>query len=66
MTEEEVSIYSSIYSDIDTYTDEMRTKFIMGVEPLANYDKFVEDIKAMGLQTIIDIQQAAVDRYFNR
>lgn len=65
-TSEESSTYASIMTDIDTYKSEMVNKFIMGAEPMENYDKFVETIKSMGIEEAIKIRQAGLDRYNKR
>ena len=43
--------------------NESLPKYIMGVRPLDEFDSYVKDIWAMGLQNAIDLQQAALDRY---
>lgn len=63
---EDSSRFASIMTDINTYKDEMILKFIMGAESLDNFDKFVETIKALGIEEAIQIQQAALERYNNR
>ncbi|NKI19747.1 extracellular solute-binding protein [Paenibacillus dendritiformis] len=63
---EESSRYASIMNDINTYKDEMYLKFIMGQEPLDNFDKYVKTIEGMGLQEAIGIQQNALERYNQR
>ncbi|MFY9427107.1 MAG: hypothetical protein WAP19_09365, partial [Caldicoprobacterales bacterium] len=62
-SQEEVDTYTSIMADIETYRDEMIIKFIQGQEPLDNFDKYVEAIKAMGIDEAIAIKQAQYDRY---
>ena len=62
-TEEESSGLTSLMSDITTYTDSMIIKFIVGTEPLENFDRYVQTVKNMGIDNALDIQQAAVDRY---
>lgn len=66
MTLDESKEYSEIMSDINTYIAENRIKFVMGVEPISNFDAFVEQIKKMGIERAIEIQQAALDRYNDR
>lgn len=63
---EESQTYASIMNEIQTYVDEMFLKFIMGEEPIENFDKYVEQIKKMGIDEAIQIQQAAYDRYLKR
>ena len=36
-------------SSINTYKSEMLIKFIMGLEPVSNYDKFVSELRARGI-----------------
>ncbi|MDR6879368.1 extracellular solute-binding protein [Bacillus sp. 3255] len=65
-TASESSKFASAMNDINTYKDEMFNKFIMGAEPLDNFDKYVKTIEGMGLQEAIKIQQAALERYNKR
>ncbi|MGG4143560.1 extracellular solute-binding protein [Paenibacillus algorifonticola] len=60
---EESQRISSIMSEADTYVQEMRLKFVMGNEPLANFSKYKETLKKMGIEEAIQIQQAAYERY---
>ena len=41
----------------------MRIKFIMGETSLDEFDAYVQQIEAMGLEDVLAIQQAALDRY---
>lgn len=65
-TPEESAKLSKIDSDISTYVDEMRIKFIMGSEPLSNFDKFVDQVKKLNVEEAIKIREAAVERYNKR
>ncbi|MGG4032366.1 extracellular solute-binding protein [Paenibacillus cisolokensis] len=65
-TAEESSRYASIMNEVQTYYDEMVNKFIMGVESLDQFDRFVETLKGMGVEEAVRIQQAALDRFDNR
>ncbi|QGH36153.1 extracellular solute-binding protein [Gracilibacillus salitolerans] len=58
--------FNSIMSDLDTYYDEMVVRFIMGEEPLSNFEDFVATLKGMGIERAIELQQAALDRYMER
>lgn len=53
-------------NDVKTYRDEMMAKFIMGAEPLSNFDKFVSTLKSMGIDEAVKAKQAALDRYNKR
>jgi putative aldouronate transport system substrate-binding protein len=54
------------YSVMQTYVDDMITKFINGEESLDNFDKFVEETKRLGASEVVTIYQAALDRYYAR
>ncbi|MBO5071289.1 MAG: extracellular solute-binding protein, partial [Roseburia sp.] len=64
-TEEEQKTYTDINTQIDTYIREMSLKFVTGDESLDNFDRFVEQLDAYGLQELLAIEQAAYDRYMN-
>ena len=63
LSEEEASTRASVMSDIDTYVDEMVLKFIVGTEPLSNWDAFVSNVENMNLKDAIGAVQAAFDRH---
>lgn len=63
---EENEVYSDIYPEIKSYIEEMTVKFIMGLEPLENYDAFVEKLNSLGIQDVIKAYQSAYDRYMSR
>lgn len=63
---EETSEYANLYNEIDTYVSEMYTKFIMGEEPLENFDNYIDTLEKMGMKDILSMQQAALDRYYER
>lgn len=65
-TKDESSTFASIMTDINTYRDEMFLKFIMGAEPIENFDKYVKKIESMGIQDAITIQQSALERFNKR
>lgn len=66
LTADESSKVASIMNDVKTYRDEMINQFIMGEEPIENFDKFVETIKNMKIDEVIAAQQAALERYNGR
>lgn len=63
MTSDEGNRYATLMGDIKTYAEEMTTKFILGTEPLDNWDNYVETLKGMGVEDAIALQQAALDRF---
>ncbi len=62
-TGDEQSIINEKYTEIETYVNEMIDKFIMGVESLDRFDEFVVKTERMGIQDVLDVYQAAYDRY---
>lgn len=58
--------FNAIMSDLDTYYDETVIRFIMGEEPLDNFDEFVATLQGMGIERAIELQQSALDRYIAR
>ncbi|RJG26503.1 extracellular solute-binding protein [Paenibacillus thiaminolyticus] len=63
LSQDEQSEVSSIRSDLDTYVKQMEAKFVTGQEPLTNWDKYLETCKKMGGDRIVEIYQAAYDRW---
>ena len=63
LTTEEGNEYANIYGDIDTLVRESIPSFITGAKPLSDWDAFVSQIRSMGIDRCIALQQAALDRY---
>ncbi len=61
-----INEYSSLKSEIDSYVDEMTIKYIMGTEPLDNFDAYISNLHSMGVDRLQEIIQAALDEYNNR
>ncbi|MGE5550992.1 MAG: extracellular solute-binding protein [Bacteroidota bacterium] len=66
LSKEESSEAARIMSEIDTLNNEMFMKFIMGTEPIENFDKYVAQVKKLGIDRVIQIYQAAYARYRKR
>lgn len=62
-TEEESTKFGSVMTEIESYVDEMFLKFIMGLEPIDKFDEYVAQVKSMGIDDAIKIQQDSLDRY---
>lgn len=58
--------YAKIMNDVTTYEEEMLLKFILGTEPLSNFDKYVEQMKKLEIDKAISMQQSALDKYNKR
>ncbi|MCL2318560.1 MAG: hypothetical protein FWC45_00625, partial [Treponema sp.] len=50
-------------ADIQTYVDETVNRFIMGKEPLANFDSFVAKVKSMGIDDVLKIYNSAYAKW---
>ncbi len=61
-TDEEFERINRKLTDIATYRDEMVTKFILGQEPLDKWDAFLNEMKAMGIDEVLEVRQAQYDR----
>ena len=62
-TEEESQQLADIKTTIDTYVNEQTVAFITGKRPLSDWDNYLKELENMQLQTYIDINQAAYDRF---
>ena len=62
-TSEESREFASIMNEVNTYRDEMTLKFILGTAELSEFDTYVENLKKMGLDRALEIQNAALERY---
>jgi len=63
MSYEDAQEVSKIMASIDTYRSEMVTKFILGTEPLDNFEEFQKTLKEMDIEKVIEIYQKAYDSY---
>ena len=52
-----------IISDMITYITEMQVQFITGRRPFSQWDAFVRDVRNMGADRFVAINQAAWDRF---
>ncbi|SFI39462.1 putative aldouronate transport system substrate-binding protein [Paenibacillus sp. UNC496MF] len=62
-TEKENAELSAIMGDVAALTDEMSLKFMLGIEPTDGFGAYVEQLKSLGIDRAIEIQQTAYDRY---
>ena len=67
MTQEESEIYAAKAGDIGTYMEEYMGKVVDGTVDIEDtYEEFLDNCYAMGLQDVLDVKQAAYDRYMAR
>ena len=53
-------------TSITSYENEMVLKFIMGIEPMYKYDNFISELKARGIDSVLESKQRGYDRYLKR
>lgn len=67
LTAAESEVYAAKAGDIATYLEEYMAKVIEGTEDInATYEAMVQRCFDLGLQEVLDIKQAAYDRYIER
>ena len=62
-TPEAATEMGKIKTNIDTYAEEMVLRFITGSAPLSEFDAFVEQCNALGMQRLIEIYQEAYEAF---
>lgn len=66
LTQNESQKLALIMKDINTYCLEMFAKFVVGAEPLDNFDEYVGNVRRLGIDRVLQIEQTALYRYNNR
>ena len=66
LTDEESSQISSTLTAIKTFKEEMTYAFIMGSKPLSEFDDYIEQLHAMGIDDVLKIYNGALERYNKR
>ena len=62
-TTEQEQRLAVLNTDISTYVDEMRVKFIMGTEDLANFDNYVKNLKNIGMDEALQLKKGIYEKY---
>jgi putative aldouronate transport system substrate-binding protein len=63
MTVEESQEFGDIMAQVNTYVEEMYARFTLGQDSLDGFDKYLEQLKKLGLERAIEIRQIAYERY---
>lgn len=66
LTTQESDTLASYGPDIMTYAAETLPKFVMGVLPMEDWDSYTSQLDSMGIDHIVEVYQAAYDRYLKR
>jgi ABC-type glycerol-3-phosphate transport system substrate-binding protein len=61
-TEQEVDRLAELLPDLETYHSELSTGLVMGEKSLSNWNTYIADLKRLGLDEVIAIHQARLDR----
>ncbi|MDR0668693.1 MAG: extracellular solute-binding protein [Treponema sp.] len=61
-TSREVERIQAITPDLNTYSAELLTSLIMGEKSLDNWNSYISDLRRLGLDELISIYQARIDR----
>lgn len=61
-TDEEKKIFDTVGSNVGTHVAEELSKFLLGKRDISEWDAYVAEIEAMGLEQLKDIQVSAYDR----
>lgn len=59
---EESNVIEEYATACNTYAEEMIAKFILGQEPLSNFDAYQQNLEDLGVQKVIDAYTTAYDR----
>jgi ABC-type glycerol-3-phosphate transport system substrate-binding protein len=62
-TVDEIQKMNRITTDLETYTKELLTKLILGQKSLEEWDSYLSDLKRLGLDEKIAIDQERYDRF---
>ena len=65
-TTEEADEIAVLATDIGTTVEENIVKFVIGQYDMSQWDTFQQQLKDIGVDRYIEIQQAALERYLNR
>lgn len=66
LSEEATAERAEIMTDVETYAKEMILKFIVGAEPLSNFDKYQQQLKDFGMERALELTQEAYEIYLSK
>jgi putative aldouronate transport system substrate-binding protein len=65
-TQDESRRFAKVMTEVNTRYDEVFSKVLTGAQPLDAWDGFVQELKQLGIDEAVQIQQAALDRFNKR
>lgn len=60
---EESEEYTEIVTNLNKYRQETTAEFISGTKPISEFDSYVEGLKSLKLDRVLEIVQGSYDRY---
>jgi putative aldouronate transport system substrate-binding protein len=63
LTMDEQNEVNTLRPDIDSYIEQMEAKFVSGENSFDEWDKYVKTLKGLGVDKLVEIHQAAYDRF---
>lgn len=60
--EQEIEIMRQTGKTIETYAEEQLSKFILGMRPISEWDAYVKEVEALGLDKLLDAYDKAYKR----
>lgn len=66
LTKDQQNELATLLDSLDTMADEWQTKFIMGIEPISNFEAYRNELKKLGIEKYIEYMQEAYDRFLAR
>lgn len=62
-TDEENEVINKVLTGLQTYSDELCVKLALGTASLDDFDSYLEELKELGLDDLLAVQQARYDRF---
>ena len=62
-TTEQLERKAAIQTDLDTYSKELATQLILGQKPIDDWDTYMEELKELGLDEMLEIDQDLYARF---
>lgn len=61
--DQQLEAKTKILTNLNTYSTELATKLALGQKSLDNWDQYMADLKKLGLDQLLEIDQQLLDRY---
>ena len=61
--DQQLETKTKILTNLRTYSEELATKLALGQKSLDNWDEYISELKKLGLDQLIEIDQQLLDRY---